>query len=269
MTRLLPPVLLVLLLFAASLWQPYPPDAIDLDRALLGPCPAHWLGTDDLGRDVLSRVLAGGARTATVLLVVTAATAVVGGAVGLTAALAGGLVERLLLRLADLSVIVPQLVVALALTALFGLSPVTAGLALAAGGWGGHAIAAHGLAVRLLAEPFVLSAVALGAGRARVALVHLVPNVAPTVLVLVAADAGRAVLNFAALAFLGLGADTGGHDWGAMMFEYRDHGLDRPHLLLAPCAAIAVVALVLGRALDPGGGAPGSDPRDDDVTVGR
>jgi peptide/nickel transport system permease protein len=250
--RLLPSALLILALLAASLWQPFPPDAIDLDRALLGPGATHWLGTDDLGRDVLSRLMAGGARTATVLLVVTAATALVGGTVGLTAALAGGSVERVLLRLADLSVVVPQMVVALALTALFGLSPVTAGLALAAGGGGGHAIAAYGLAHRLLAEPFVLSAAALGAGRVRVALVHLLPAVAPTVLVLVAADAGRAVLNFAALAFLGLGADTGGHDWGAMMFEYRDHGLDHPHLLLAPGAAIATVAFVLSRALDPG-----------------
>jgi peptide/nickel transport system permease protein len=115
--------------------------------------------------------------------------------------------------------------------------------------------------VRLLAEPFVLSASALGAGRVRVALVHLLPNVAPTFLVVVAADAGRAVLNFAALAFLGLGADTGGHDWGAMMFEYRDHGLDHPHLLLAPGAAIAAVAFVLARALDPGGDPAEREPR--------
>lgn len=263
MSRLLPSVLLVLALLAASLWQPFPPDAIDLDRALLGPGATHWLGTDDLGRDVLSRIMAGGARTATVLLVVTAATALVGGTVGLTAVLAGGHAERVLLRLADLSVVLPQMVVALALTALFGLSPVTAGLALAAGGWGGHAIAAHGLAHRLLAEPFVLSATALGAGRMRLALVHLLPNVAPTVLVLVAADAGRAVLSFAALAFLGLGADTGGHDWGAMIFEYRNHGLDHPHLLLAPGAAIATVAFVLARALDPGDDGPVSAFRRD------
>ncbi|MFN8928350.1 MAG: hypothetical protein ACK5WM_22670, partial [Rhodospirillales bacterium] len=121
MNRLLPSALLILALLAASLWQPFPPDAIDLDRAFLGPGATHWLGTDDLGRDVLSRLMAGGARTATVLLVVTAATALVGGTVGLTAALAGGSVERVLLRLADLSVVLPQMVVALALTALFGL----------------------------------------------------------------------------------------------------------------------------------------------------
>jgi len=251
MSRLAAAALIVLALAALPLWQPHPADAIDLDRALLGPGTLHWLGTDHLGRDLLSRVLAGASGTATVLAVVASATVAVGGAVGLAAALAGGAAERLLLRLADLSLVLPQLVVALALTAVLGLSPVSAGLALALGGWGPYAVAAHGLALRVLAEPYVLAARAAGAGPTRVALAHVAPNAAPTFLVLVGADLGRTVLNYAALAFLGLGADTGGHDWGALLFEYRVHGLDHPHLMIAPGAAIAVVAGALNLLLDP------------------
>ncbi len=162
--RILPGLLAVCVVFAlAGLWQPHDVDAIDLaQRHDAGPGWPHLLGTDHLGRDLLSRLMVGAWNTLIVLLVVTGVSVTLGVVVGTTAALAGGAIGAMLLRLADFVIIVPQLVLALFLTALFGLSPLTAGLALGLGGWGSYAILAHGLARRILAQPYYTAAVALG-----------------------------------------------------------------------------------------------------------
>jgi len=248
--RLLPAVALLVLCLAAGLWQPYDPHGIDLSARLLSPSYAHWLGTDDLGRDVLSRLMAGAPATVVVLLVVTGVATATGVLLGLAAAVCGGAVERLVLRLADLAMVIPQLVLALAVTALFGLGPLTAGMALALAAWGPYAVTTHALARHLAARPFVMAAVALGAGPRWLALVHLLPNLRPALGTFVATDAARAVVNYAALAFVGLGADTGRSDWGALLFEYRGYAIDAPLLLLWPGLATALVALSFAPAFD-------------------
>ena len=250
--RLLPGLLAVGLLFAlAGLWQPHDVDAIDLANRHGLPGWTHILGTDHLGRDMFSRLLVGAWNTAVVLVVVTGVSFTLGIVVGTTAALAGGLVGATLLRLADFVVIVPQLVLALFLTALFGLSPLTAGLALGLGGWGSYAILAHGLARRIMAQPYYLAAEALGSRPAAAATRHLLPNIMDAVLTYMASDAGRHVISYAALAFLGLGADTSRPDWGAMLFEYRIFLIDNPLLMLWPGLAIFATALAFHLAVEP------------------
>lgn len=247
------PVLLAvgLVLALCGLWQPWDPVAIDLAGVHAAPSLAHWLGTDHLGRDVLSRLMQGAGHTAVVLATVGALSYGIGTSAGVLAASLGGLSEALILRAAEFLVVMPGLVLALTVTALFGLNPVSAGIALGVAGAGPYALVAHGLARRLLAMPFARAAEALGAGRARIAFVHVLPNCAQTMRAYLASDAGRNVVHYAALSFLGLGADTSSADWGAMLYEYRAFIFDHAALMLWPGLAITATALALNLLIEP------------------
>lgn len=234
-----------------GLWPPHDVDRIALANRHAAPSLVHPLGTDHLGRDVLSRILLGGWRTLLVLACVGVVALCLGLTVGLIAALAGPTGEAVLLQLTDFCLIVPPLVLALALSALCGFSPITAGLALGLGSWGYYALFVHSLARSVLAEPYVLAARALGLTQPQIAARHVVPNVLPLVLVYLASDAGRHIVHYAALAFLGLGADTSRPDWGAMVFEYRVFMFEHVALLLWPGFAIVVTVLTLHVAVEP------------------
>lgn len=248
--RVLPAMAVLALMLVGAIWQPHDPDAIDLALRFAPPSFGHWLGTDQLGRDVLARLMVGGWRTAVVLGCV-AAIGMVGGSVfGIAAAMLGGWRAALILRTAEMFIVVPTLVVALTATALFGLNPVTAGAALGLAGIGPYTLFAHALARRLLGEPFVQAARALGVGGPGLVLRHLVPNMTPVLFAHIGANAGLATTAYAALAFLGLGADPSRPDWGAMLFEYRAFIFDHPLLMVWPGLAIAVVAATLNAAFD-------------------
>ncbi len=242
---------MALVFTACGLWQPYDAAAVDLMARHMPPSWDHPLGRDHLGRDVLSLLMLGAWHTTIVLVIVAGVSFTIGALVGTGAALAGGATETALLRTADLFIVMPQLVIALSLTSLFGLTPVTAGLALGIGGWGPYAILAHGLARRTMAQPFVLAAHALGVGRAGILSRHVLPNTLDTLLTYLASDAGRNVIAYASLAFIGLGADTSQPDWGALLFEYRKFIFDNAWLMLWPGLAILATTLVLHLALEP------------------
>ena len=235
----------------SGLWQPYDVANIDLTARHVPPGWPHLLGRDHLGRDVLSLLMVGAGHTLLVLVIVAAVSFVFGAVVGTAAALAGGALEAALLRLADLFIVLPQLVVALSLTALFGLTPVTAGIALGIAGWGPYAILAHGLARRVMAQPFFLSARALGVGPVGILIRHVLPNTIDTLLTYLASDAGRTVVAYASLAFIGLGADTSRPDWGGLLFQYRLFIFDNPMLMVWPGLAILLTALCLHLTFEP------------------
>jgi peptide/nickel transport system permease protein len=231
----------------AAAWQPHAPDAVDLLQRHTPPSMAHWLGTDHLGRDVLSRVLAGAPASVAVVAIVAGVCLCLGSAIGLAAALAGRWVAAALLRLAELLAVMPSLVVAIAIAALLGLDAVTAGLALGLAACGPFALLTCGLARRGLAEPYVRAARALGAGQVAL-LRHLWPAMLDTQLAYLGAKLGRAAIAYAALAFLGLGADTTRPDWGAMLLEYRPYMLERPLLMVWPGLAIVLLCAALRAA---------------------
>ncbi|MGQ0675499.1 MAG: ABC transporter permease [Rhodospirillales bacterium] len=236
----------------AGAWQPCDPDAVDIAAAHAGFSWAHPLGADHIGRDMLSRLMLGAGNTAVVLATIGAVSFALGTAMAVAAATAGGLAEAAVLRAVEFVVIMPALVFALTVTALVGLNPLAAGVALGISGAGPYALVAHGLARRVLAMPFVLAARALGASPARVAFVHVLPNCAATMRTYLASDAGRNVIHYAALAFLGLGADAASPDWGAMLYEYRLFMFDRPELMLLPGLAVTLTALALNLLIEPG-----------------
>ena len=244
----------------AASWQPYAPDAIDLMLRHAPISALHWLGTDHLGRDVLSRLIAGAPQTLAVVAIVGAMALGLGSALGVAAALGGRLASAAILRVAEFLAVTPSLVIAITLTALLGLDAVTAGIALGLGACGPFALLSYGLARRGLNEPYVRAARALGAGTGGLVLRHVWPAMLDTQLAYLGAKLGRVAIAYAALAFLGLGADTTRPDWGAMLFEYRPFMFDNPLLMVWPGLAVVLVCVALRAAFggDPGARVPAS-----------
>jgi peptide/nickel transport system permease protein len=237
-------------LILGGFWQPYDPDAVDILSRYSGMTSVHLLGTDHLGRDLLSRIMAGGWRTACVIVSVGFISFTMGTLLGTTAAVLGRWQEALILRCCEFFIMMPTLIVALTAAAVFGLSPLSAGLALGLAGVGPHALLAHSLTGRVLGQPFIMAAQSLGVSPPRMITRHLLPNTLPLMLAYVGNQAGLAVVAYASLAFIGLGADPSKPDWGSMLFEYRVFIFDHPMLMIWPGLAIAVTVLALNLAFD-------------------
>jgi peptide/nickel transport system permease protein len=229
---------------------PYAPATLDLDHRLASPSWAHPCGQDELGRDILTRLLYGArASLATGLAVVLFAGAL-GVSIGGVAGLAGGRVDALLMRLVDVVLAFPGILLAIALVAVLGPALSHVVLALVAIGWVGYARLVRGQAARLRESEFVLAARASGAGWTRVFLVHVLPNVAPLLLVQASLGMAGAMLAEASLSFLGLGLQPPTPSWGAMVNAGRGHLLDAPHLAVLPGLALCAVVACLNQVAD-------------------
>lgn len=224
---------------------PFDPLAQDLTRALSGPSAAHPLGTDALGRDVLSRLLFGARLSLAVGGLATAAALVIGTGVGLWAGTGGRLADEATMRIVDVFLAFPGLLLAIALAAVLGPSARNAVLALAAMGWTTYARLVRAEVRALAGSESVEAAIALGAGRLRVAARHLLPGVARPLAVQAAFGAGAAVVAEASLSFLGLGPPPPAPSWGAMLAEGRALLVVAPHLAIAPAAALAATVLAI------------------------
>lgn len=227
------------------------PDAIDLVTRFAPLSPSHPLGTDHLGRDLAARLVAGAGTGLAVVALTTAFGLVAGVVLGTAMRLVPSRLGAALRRLCDLALAVPTLVAALALSALFGATPTVIALALALTGAAATAHVADTLIAAATVQPHVRAARALGATPAHILRRHLLPEVAPALLLLQGYHAARVLLSWSALTFLGLGGDTSRPDWGAMVWEYRLFLFDHPHLPLVPAAAIGVLAWTLARIGDP------------------
>ncbi|PZU24589.1 MAG: ABC transporter permease [Shinella sp.] len=250
MRRALAPLLLLTLLFACGLWQPWDPDAVNVLARHAAPDIAHPLGTDHLGRDLLSRLMAGGFRTGIVILAVGLLGLTGGALLGTLAAVLGGWREKLILKASQLFIMVPTLIVALTAAAVFGLSPFSAGVALGLAAIGPLALFAHMLTKRVLCQPFIMAADAIGVSSATMLFRHLLPNTLPTLLTYVGNQSGAAAIAYASLAFIGLGADPSLPDWGGMLFEYRMFLFDNPMLIAWPALALGATVFVFNRTFD-------------------
>ncbi|WP_117190237.1 ABC transporter permease [Rhizobium terrae] len=250
MLRYCLPAALAVFLILGGFWQPYDPDAVDMFARHSGMTAEHLLGTDHLGRDLLSRIMAGGSRTAWVILSVGFIGFTAGTFLGTAAAILGSWRETTILRCCEFFIMVPTLVVALSAAAIFGLSPLSAGLALGLAGIGPHALLAHSLSKRVLGQPFILATRSLGVSSSGMITRHLLPNTLPLILAYTGNQVGLAIIAYASLAFIGLGADPSKPDWGSMLFEYRVFIFDRPMLMVWPGMAIAATALCINVAFE-------------------
>ena len=235
-------VILVALL-APSL-APYSPNEQALERRLETPSRAHWLGLDELGRDVLSRLILGTRVSVGVGLAVVLLAGWIGTVVGLVAGYAGGRLDAALMRLTDVFMAFPGILLAIALVAVLGPALRNVVVALVVIGWVGYARLVRGQVLQLRETEFVLAARASGVSPAGVALRHLLPNVLPTLVVQASLGMAGAILSEASLSFLGLGIQPPTPSWGAMINAGRSHLIDAPHLALFP--GLAILLTVMG-----------------------
>jgi peptide/nickel transport system permease protein len=210
---------------------------------LTGPSPQHWFGLDELGRDILSRVLAGARISILVGLVVVSISSTVGIAVGSAAGYFGGRVDEFLSRIIDILMAFPGLLLAIAMVAVLGPSLFNVVFALSLIGWVGYARLVRGQVLRARELEFVQAARALGASTPRVLIRHVIPTTLPAVTVQATLGMGGAILAEASLSFLGLGVQPPTPSWGTMLNYGRIHLLDAPHLTIFPGLAIAVLVL--------------------------
>jgi len=225
---------------------------IDLGERLVPPSAARPLGTDELGRDVLRRLVAGAGVSLGIAGAAVFVSAAGGSLLGLVAGERGGLLDGAVGRLVDLVLAFPGLLLAVALAAVLGPAARNTVIALAAVGWVPYARLARSEARRVATLDFVAAARAAGASRARLVLFHLLPNVAAPLVVQATLHLAGAILAESALSFLGLGVPPPAASWGSMLAGGRTHVLDAPHVLVAPAAAILLVVVatnVLGDAL--------------------
>jgi peptide/nickel transport system permease protein len=222
---------------------PYDPAAQELRLRLEGPTGAHLFGLDELGRDILARVLAGARISLMVGLVVVSISAAVGVLLGSLAGYFGGRIDEMVSRLIDILLAFPGLLLAIALVAVLGPSLVNVVLALSLIGWVGYARLVRGQVLRAREFDFVQAARALGARTPRILARHVIPTTLPAVTVQGTLGMGAAILAEAALSFLGLGVQPPTPSWGTMLNGGRAHLLDAPHLTIFPGLAIAILVL--------------------------
>lgn len=222
---------------------PFDPAGQELSRRLAGPGGLHPFGLDELGRDILARVLAGARISFLVGVTVVAVSAVIGTLMGAVAGYFGGRVDDLISRVIDTLMAFPGLLLAIALVAVLGPSLGNVLFALTIIGWVGYARLVRGQVLRIRQLDYVQAARAAGAAAPRVLFRHIVPAALPAVVVQATLGMAGAVVGEASLSFLGLGVQPPTPSWGTMLSGGRAHLLDAPHLTLFPGLAIALLVL--------------------------
>jgi peptide/nickel transport system permease protein len=231
---------------------PLPPDRMSLLERLRPPTLAHPFGTDDYGRDLLSRVVAGAGISLQVAAVVLAVAVVAGTAVGAVAGYLGGLVDEVLMRVTDLFLAFPALILAAAIAATLGANLTTTMHALATVYWPWYARLVRGQILSLREREYVLAAQAVGVATRRILTRHLLPNVLPLIVLQASLDVGYVILATSGLSFLGLGAQPPTPEWGAMLTDARAYLRDAWWFPTFPGLALAITVFtfnVLGDGL--------------------
>lgn len=250
--------LLAIVAVLAPLLAPHDPAGADVARKLAPPSTEFPLGTDDLGRDVLSRLLFGARLSLGTTLLAAIGIAVTGLVLGTIAGFFGGVVDAVISRVIDILLAFPGLLLALALTGVLGPNLRNLMISVVIVSWAGYARVVRSAVLAERERPYIDAAQATGATRRRIVLRHLLPNIVAPIIVLTTLDMAAILLGISALSFLGLGVQPPTAEWGAMLADARPYLSRAPNLMLFPGTAIFVTALAcnlvgdgLRDALDP------------------
>jgi peptide/nickel transport system permease protein len=236
-------VFIILAVFAPWI-SPQDPAAINLPLRLDRPSSAHWFGTDELGRDILSRIVWGARISMMVGSCVVAASLALGLIIGSIAGYYGGAIDRFVnVVLMNAFLSFPGILLAIAFVAFRGPGIFNLVLALSLGGWVGYARLVRGQVLAAREREFVEAARALGASDLRIIVRHILPNIIQPVIVQAAIGMAGAILAEATMSFLGLGVPPPTASWGAMLNDGRAHLFDAPHLVLFPALAVMLAVL--------------------------
>ncbi|WOI57528.1 ABC transporter permease [Palleronia sp. LCG004] len=229
----------------SRVWTPADPTGMDIVNRLKGPSAAAPLGTDQIGRDVLSIVMAGAWTSLGTALVAVIVGGAVGTAIGVAAAARGGRSERAAMAVMGVLFAFPPILSAILLGALLGPGATTAIVAIGVFMVPVFARIARGAAIQIWARDYIVAARMAGKGAARITVEHVLPNISAQIIVQLAIQTGLAILAEAGLSFLGMGAAPPNPSWGRMLGEAQTYLGSAPHLVLAPGLAIAVAVLGL------------------------
>jgi peptide/nickel transport system permease protein len=235
-------VVWVLVALLAPLIAPSNPLHQNVVDRLQAPSRAHWFGTDELGRDILTRVLYGGRITMPAGILVIVIGCSIGMVVGAVAGYVGGSWDELIMRITELFMAMPPIILAMAITAALGPDLRNAVIALVIVWWPGYARLIRGLVMEVKTREFVEGARSVGASSVYVLFRTVLPNCVSSALVLATLDIGNAILSFAGLSFLGLGPDPSSSEWGRMVADSISH-FDQWWMWLYPGLAIATLVL--------------------------
>lgn len=244
-TALLVAMGLVLLALLAPWIAPYAPDAIDLAGRRAAPSSSHWFGTDDLGRDLLARVLFGARVSLAIGILAAALTVALGAGVGLVAGWAGRWIDALLMRVADAILAVPRLPLLMIASVILRPSVLMLIVLVAAVSWMETARVVRAEVRSLASRGFVEAGRAIGANAVQSILRHILPNVVPTLVVATTLAVGRSILLESAMSFFGVGVQPPTASWGNMLYQAQATMTTEPWLALFPGAAILVSVLTV------------------------
>ncbi|MCH4542444.1 MULTISPECIES: nickel transporter permease [Brucella/Ochrobactrum group] len=236
-------VAFVVLSLAAPLLAPYDPSVQDLGNRLSAPTAAHWFGTDELGRDILSRILYGGRVTLGMVIAVVILVAPIGLFIGCIAGYFGGIVDTALMRVTDVFLAFPRLILALAFVAALKPGVESAVLAIALTAWPPYARLARAETMTLRKSDFVAAAKLTGASPFRIILRHIMPLCVPSVIVRITLDMSSIIITAASLGFLGMGAQPPSPEWGAMIATAKRFIFEQWWVATIPGIAIFLVSL--------------------------
>lgn len=225
------------------IWTPYSPTAINIRRRMAMPSADYWLGTDSLGRDVLSLILAGAQNSLTVGLLAVGGGLMLGSTLGLLAAARRGWIEELVMRFADFTFAFPAILSAIMLAAIFGPSTMNSIVAIAIFNIPVFARVVRGSANAIWARDYILAARSAGKGALRITIEHVLPNILAVIVVQATIQFALAILAEAALSYLGLGTQPPTPSWGRMLNEAQSMVFRAPFLAVFPGFAIAIAVL--------------------------
>lgn len=235
---------LLLIALAAPALAPYDPLEAVMKDANLEPSLQHLFGTDKLGRDVLSRILYGASYSLSSVLVLVAMIFVVGSTLGILAGYFGGKVDIVIMRIADMMISFPGMILAIAIAGIMGGSLVNAMFALLVVTWTKYARLARSMVLKIKKRDFVEAAVVNGGTPAHILWTHIVPNILPMMVITAAADIGAMMMELAGLSFLGFGSQPPAPEWGLMLNEGRIQLQTAPWLMFFPGLAIFITVVI-------------------------
>ena len=237
-------LILVIVAVSAPLIAPYDPlDAIMKD-ANMEPSAAHLFGSDKLGRDVLSRILYGASYSLSSVLILVSAIFIVGTTLGVLAGYFGGKVDIIIMRIADMMISFPGMILAIAIAGIMGGSLVNAMIALLVVTWTKYARLARSMVLKVKKRDFVEAAVVNGGTPIHILWTHIVPNILPLMVITAAADIGAMMMELAGLSFLGFGSQPPAPEWGLMLNEGRIQLQTAPWLMFFPGLAIFLTVVI-------------------------
>lgn len=239
-------MMIILILTFIAIFAPYlshNPMEVNMENRLLGPSEKHPMGTDQLGRDLLSRIVYGTQISIAAATMATLMIMIFGVTIGVTAGYFGGTIDQAIMRIVDVLLAFPNLILTIAIVGMLGPSLMNLIIAMTTTGWVGYSRIVRGSVLSVKEKEFIEAARAMGCSDSYIIFRHIIPNVISPVIVIATIGMGHTILSITGLSFLGLGAQPPTPEWGTMLSESKSFMTTAPHLMIFPGLMIMIVVL--------------------------